>query len=357
LPEIPLWRFEHEAMSTVFEVALTGESQRQARAAAEAAFAAIDRLERLLSRFDPGSEISQINRLAPDEALRVGIDTARCLWLAARAQRETGGAFDVTTGQLVDCWRSPGGAALQPTEEELAGALGRTGMERLELCELSETPDSQEWSVRTINPEDNVNWRKADAPRAFQVSLRADEAPETAGVTVNLGGIGKGFALDRAAEVLADWGVKSALLHGGTSTVLALGKPPAKDGWPLGVGALWSREAGMDKLLLTGGALSGSGVELKGAHIVDPRSGRPVDGSLAAWAFQPSSPTDAIAADVATMADAYSTAFMAMSADEVREFCAQRPEVSALKVEQRGDATVVSRFGPWPGAIRSERGS
>ena len=400
-------------MSTTFGVVLAVDEQPQAKAAAEAAFAELDRQERLLSRFDQGSEIALINRLKPGESLRVGIDTVRCLWLAKLALRETEGAFDVTAG----------------------APIGQTGLGRLELWEISETLGGLQ-RERLLNPDEHIDWTQADAPRFFQVRVHeakmqtATSAQEAMGLRIDLGGIGKGYALDRAAEVLAAWEVKAALLHGGTSTALVFGEPPITEGWPLGVGGPWGDEAGMNQLMLMSGSLSGSGLEVKGAHIIDPRTnanavtagdsatagGSTTGRSLAAWVLlsagtipnstsskecvaqppsavqleQPSSsnkhsrgrlchtrpspnpesefekgsssPAENVStaneatgssttalANAAALTDAYSTAFMVMSTEEVAKFCARRPEVSALKIAELDGEVVAHRFGPWPG--------
>ena len=96
-------------------------------------------------------------------------------------------------------------------------------------------------------------------------------------------------------------------------------------GWPVGVGGEWGKIAGFDSILLSGSAVSGSGTEVKGQHILDPRTGWPAEAHLAAWAIAPS----------AALSDALSTGFMVMSTDEVKACCAKLPGVSALVVEKR----------------------
>jgi thiamine biosynthesis lipoprotein len=198
-----LHRFAHEAMATTFEILIASddtvaESAEYARQAAQAAFHEIDRLEKDLSRFIESSDVSRINKLGSRESVRVSIDTFECLQLAARIHDDTGGAFDVTIGALLACWRTSASTPRRPTVEEVAEAKARTGMERVAL--------------------DRKN---------FTVRLKTD------GVLLDLGGIGKGFALDKAAETLREWadegwGLEAALLSGGQSSLLAMGAPPGE---------------------------------------------------------------------------------------------------------------------------------
>ncbi|MHC4537914.1 MAG: FAD:protein FMN transferase, partial [Planctomycetota bacterium] len=126
-------------------------------------------------------------------------------------------------------------------------------------------------------------------------------------VLVDLGGIGKGYAVDRVAELLRDWSIEIALVSGGYSSVLALDGPADTKGWPLTLSNPGNHKQVLARPCLQGRALSGSGLQ-KGGHIIDPRTVQPVKGKIAAWAS---------ASDAAT-ADALSTAFMIMSPDEIR---------------------------------------
>lgn len=305
MPEPTIHRFAHEAMTTTFEVLIAGHEAHYARSAATMVFQEITRLDGLLNRYNPCSDVARINALRPGETARVGADVLECLLLAAQVWSDTGGAFDVTAGAAVSCWRDDDGARRIPDAAELEQALRRTGMERL-----------------ILNPAD------------FTVGLRED-APGP--VTVDLGGIGKGYALDRVEDILADWDIDNELAHGGTSTALAIGaeRPGGEGdggrGWRVGVGGRWSELSGRDALILRDAALSGSGTEVKGEHIVDPRSGRPDRRHDAAWALCPS----------AAISDALSTAFLLMPEAAVRAYCEAHPEVAAF-LAPRGAAGLVS---------------
>ena len=164
-------RFSHEAMATVFEVHAVHPDESYAAQAAQAAFDLVDRLERELSRFLTNSDIARINNLAAGERTRVSPSTLECLVIARHMFDLTGGAFDVSIG---------------------------TGLPSLEL----------------------------DAEAVEVAATRG-------GVRVDLGGVGKGYAVDRMAELMDEWGVGVALVHGGFSSVLALEPPGDQHGWPL----------------------------------------------------------------------------------------------------------------------------
>ncbi len=308
-------RFSHEAMATTFEVIILYQDARYAQQAAWAAFNELDRLEAELSRFIENSDISRINNLAAGQSLQVGLDAFECLQLSTRIYAETNGAFDITIGSLLGCWLGEDEKARTPSKEQLNLARERTGIHLFKL-------DEAEHTVQVL---------------ASAILLRKSEA---AGVQIDLGGIGKGYAVDRMAELLHDWSIDTAVIHGGYSSVLALDAPSGTKGWPLTLSNPDNRKQTLAGLHLQGRALSGSGLQ-KGRHIIDPRTAQPVKGKRTAWAC---------ALDAAT-ADALSTAFMVMTPDEVKEYCSNHPDTLAMIVlEDRGEKTQKDRilhFGPW----------
>ena len=249
-----LRRFSHEAMNTVFEVHAAHADAGYAAQAAQAAFAVVDRLEDELSRFRPNSDITRLNHLAAGESTRVGEAALECLVIARHVYDLTGGAFDIAIG---------------------------TGLPSLEI-------DADDFAVRAT----------------------------AGGVRLDLGGIGKGYAVDLMAELLEEWGLDRAFVHGGFSSAIALEAPAGRDGWPLTLSDPREPSRVFSSLTMRHAALGASGVR-KGDHILDPRSGRPVRGRLAAWVAlpRPSRPALDDAAPgprlaPAAVADALTTAFM-----------------------------------------------
>jgi thiamine biosynthesis lipoprotein len=298
-------RFSHEAMATVFEVHGVHADAGYAAQAAHAAFDLADRLERELSRFLPNSDIGRVNHLSAGERTRVSPSTMECLVIARHVFDLTGGAFDVSIG---------------------------TGLASLEL-----------------DPDD--------------VLVRATSS----GVRIDLGGIGKGYAVDMMAELLEEWGLEQALVHGGFSSVLALEAPAGRDGWPLTLSDPGAPSRVLAHLSVRQTALGASGLR-KGDHIVDPRTGEPARGRRAAWVAVPrpevagpeartdSGPRLAAAA----VADALTTAFMLLSPGEIEALCEQSPGLEAWILPEpaegrHGEASLLHVGGSRPGSPPAKR--
>jgi FAD:protein FMN transferase len=303
------------AMATRFELVLHGDDPVRLRAAGEEALVEIERLERLLSFYRSDSEITAINRRAFGEPVRVSGEVFRLLRGCAEVFAASAGAFDVTIGPLMRAWKLAGGAGAVPDAATLAAARAVTGFAHVELDERAQT-----------------------------VRFARD------GVAIDLGAAGKGFAVDAAIGVLQELGVTSALLHGGTSSVHALGAPPGEDGWrvalegpkgsgeqgpegsraqgpkgPRAQGPKGSRARGFEEpwtdaqlrdrrvVVLRDAALSvsaahGKAFEQEGrqyGHVIDPRTGHPVSHTRAAGVTGPSS----------FLCDALSTALMVNGAE------------------------------------------
>ncbi len=295
---MPTVAVARNAMATRFEIVLHGDDPAALRAAGEEALDEIDRIEAQLSLYRPTSEIARLNARAAHAPVRVTPALFRLLESARELTQATGGAFDVTIAPLVRCWGFMHGTGALPRPEEIAEARARVGMHLVEL-------DGENLCVR------------------FQRE----------GVMLDLGAIGKGYALGRAAELLREAGVTSALLHGGTSTVYALGQPPGQEHWRIAIQPPPARYPGqpapkMPAVLLRDEALSVSAVWGKSfqtadrtfGHVLDPRTGEPVNGALLSAVILPS----------AMETDALSTALLVLGEAGLSLLAQLRPGVRAL---------------------------
>jgi thiamine biosynthesis lipoprotein len=267
--------------------------ESDARAAAAAAFDLLASLEQDLSRFVATSDVSRISALPPGETVLVAPDVAECLATALEAGALTDGAFDITVLPLIELWSNARDTGGEPSAEELR-------------------------RTRRI-----VDYRLLDLDRnARRVGVRRS------GVRLDLGGVAKGFALDQMRRLLVEgWEVQHGLIHGGQSTVIPLGPPPGADAWEVPLrDPLGTRGEVLATLPLPAEvAFSGSGVRVHGRHILDPRTGRPAPTTvLAAWAV----------AESGALSDAFSTAFMLFSREEVAAFCGRCPHVTAIQLRE-----------------------
>jgi len=244
-------QFNHAAMATHFEVRICDAERTYSAQAAQAAFDLLDTLESLLSRFRINSDIARLAHLAPGEKMRLGEPAFACLEIAKRMEQATHSAFCPT-----------------PTA-------------------LKAQPSLPQWELL---PE---------AHSILCVSGRLE---------FDLGAIGKGFALDRMAELLCQWECPSFLLVAGGSSILAGDSPPDTPGWSCGLGD----DNASQRFYLIHASLSGSGLAVKGTHILDPRTGRPALRQKRAW----------VLADTAAESDALSTACMVLTEPELENVLA-----------------------------------
>lgn len=219
--------YNHQAMSTWWQVRISGGEETYAAQAAQAAFAVTDRMERLMSRFRDDSEISAIAVLPLGGRRRISKEVFDCLSLAKEMEKITEGSFDIRA--------TPG---------------------------ISKG-DLPQWSLEATTLE-----IIADSGRC----------------RLDLGAIAKGFTLDRMAEELTEWDIPSYLLMSSGSSILA-GDPPAdEEGWRVCLGEGEERR----EVLLAGRAVGTSGTEMRGGHIIDSSTGTPSCRHRRSWAFSPS---------------------------------------------------------------------
>jgi thiamine biosynthesis lipoprotein len=262
-----------------------------------AALGLVEPLENQLSIYREHTEVAKINRTAAEHAVevepRLFTLLELCTWLTAA----TGGAFDITSGPLSRVWGFLKREGRLPAESEIAAALENVGYNLLGL-------DHDHRTIRFLKP----------------------------GVEINFNSIGKGYALDRVAELLTARGVDDFLCHGGRSSVMACGRDRGGvvGGWAIAVPHPRKLDRHVGQIVLRDEALGTSGAgtqffEIEGrrfGHLIDPRSGWPASGVYTATAVTVT----------AAEADALATAFYIMGPGGAAEYCAEHKNVGAVLV-------------------------
>jgi FAD:protein FMN transferase len=306
-------RVHRRAMACRFEIAFSGEDGAHTEAARDA-LDEVDRIESALTVFRESSDLVRVNRRAAQAPVPVDGDLVRLLSLCRTLHEATDGTFDVTTTPLSRAWGFLKREGRLPSSAEIAEARARVGMDGVQL----------DGTARTVR------------------FLRA-------GLELNLGSIGKGWALDRAGALLRSRGAGHALLSAAGSSVLALG---GRDGgWRVDVRSRQAGNARLFRLRLTDCALGTSGageqfVEVDGrryGHVLDPRTGWPASGVLSA----------SVVASEAAVADALSTAFLVGGPEVAARYCESHPGTLAFVTPDDG-ASRPCMFGAHAGATLEE---
>ena len=261
--DTPLERYEAnaEAMGATFQIALYGERRGALASAAVAAFEEARRIDALISNYRDDSEWSLLNREAAERAVPASQESLELLAACLGYSRASEGAFDVTVGPLIKVWGFFRGTGELPGPSAVEAALDQVGYRYLEL----------------------------DA-RALTVRFRRD-------LELDPGGIGKGYAVERIVRLLRRYGVRSAYVSAGSSSIYAIGHPPGEPrGWRTLIRDPRDPKKTAAEIFLKDQSLSTSGsyekvFEVDGAvysHIVDPRTGWPAKGALSVSVVSPS---------------------------------------------------------------------
>ena len=320
-PALQLVRRAHYQMGTIFEISAYGkqEDARRTASAMEEAFAEIRRADEVMSNYRPDSDLMRLNEAGSSGFVPLPADLYALLQEAVKYSRLTGGAFDVTAGLLVEAWQQAAAQATLVSRRELLRLLPLAGDSRLVF-------DDEKQAVRFDRP----------------------------GVRVDLGGIAKGWAVDRAAAVLRRHGIERALISAGSSTLYAIGSPPSQPGWEIGIRHPLAQDDDVDenrheeKILATVSlkdeALSTSAgyekpIEIQGktySHLLDPRSGIPAEGMLSATVISPT----------AVESDALSTGVFILGREQAAALL-RRLKLSGIVAEAdiRGQELIVRQIG------------
>jgi len=288
-------------MACRFEVSMR-QSEETGIAAATEALDEIDRLESRLTVFRETSEVSVINSEAAKKPVEVSQELFDLLRLCQRLHEETEGAFDATSGPLTRCWGFLRRQGRLPSHVEIDQAKSVVGSDKLVFDD----------TVRTVR-------------------FARD------GMEINLGSIGKGYALDCAADLMSTR-VSTALLNAGSSSMRAVGKGEAGSGWLVGLRNPRSKRRRLGVLRLRDCALSTSGSEEQFfehqgqhySHIIDPRSGWPASGVTSV----------SVVAPTAAISDALATAFFVGGRQLAEQYCQTHADVLVIMLESHAAAPI-----------------
>jgi thiamine biosynthesis lipoprotein len=302
-------RVHRTVMACRFEVTLAPTDAGHVNAA-RAALDETDRIESLLTVFRETSELSRVNREAATGPVRTEPEVFELLQRCARLHLDTRGAFDITSTPLSRCWGFLRREGRLPAPDEIARARALVGTNRVTL-------DAVHSTVQFAAP----------------------------GMALNLGAIGKGYAVDRMGHVMRGRGVQHALISAGGSSVLAIGGRGR--GWTVDIRSRQVRRERLVRVRLRDAALgtSGAGEQfvlvdgVRYGHVIDPRTGWPARGMLSA---------SVVTRDAAT-ADALSTAFLIAGPELAKRYCTSHPETLALLMLDAGTERL-QIFGSCPGA-------
>ncbi len=293
LVQVHLQRY---CMGTMFDIVAYHPSRPDGQAAVERAMLEILRLDQVMSDYKADSDLSRLNREGSRGFMSVEPALYEVIQQSLMVSRRSGGVFDVTIAPLLKAWKRARLEGRPASASEIAAAKRCVGYEKIETAE----PD--------------------------RIRFRTDC------VEIDLGGIGKGYAVDRAIALLKSAGIRSAVVNGGGSSIASIGAPPGEEGWPVRLG---DASSGSTTLRLRDRALSTSQQNLvpfqsvAGAFgaILDPRSAAPAGSRTAVT----------VVTDSASVADALSTTLVILPFAEAAGLLAQFGDVSAVWMSPTGE--------------------
>ena len=293
--------YSRNAMACQFELMFNMHQFPNAAEISLNAFEQIEQFEEQMSIYRETSEVSFINNHAAQQSVEVEHRLFDLLAISKSIHELTAGAFDITSGPLSDLWGFSRRSGQVPADEKIEKTLGRVGFEHLELNDRF------------------VRFKRS-------------------GVAINLGAIGKGYALDHVANSIEQSGITDFIIHGGQSSVIARGSNATLDqqsGWNVGLSHPLIPSSRFAEIRLNDLALGTSGTGRQGffhqskryGHIIDPRSGYPTNHNLSTTVICKS----------AARADALATGFFVMTLEQIEAICDQDQSILAIIVTAGDD--------------------
>ncbi len=291
--------FVHPAMAAEFSITVfppnPSVTPEELERITNEAFAAIDDLEARISNWKDSSQISYINRHAAEGPVKAAPEVIALLQACVWASKETDGRFDITVGPLLELWGFYQKEGTQPDREAIEEARKRVGIDKVHIDPIEMTVEFEEQGMR-----------------------------------LDMGGIGKGAAVDVAAQVLRRNGITAAMVDGGSSSMVAIGHPPGENHWTVHIRNPYNNDELLDAVPLVNASLSTAGchdkmLEANGVrycHILDPHSGKPVIGALSISVIAPTG----------TETDGLDTGFVVWPKERLEKYCREHPDIKVIYV-------------------------
>jgi thiamine biosynthesis lipoprotein len=291
-----LFKYHQVAMGTIIEIILTGDDEEGANKAALQAFQEIKRIQTLMSSWMDSSDVTRINRSAGKEWVKVSPETMEVIKKAKEISELSEGGFDITVAPLVDLWRKAREKKTPPSMEDVKGKLDLVNFEKLR-----------------IDPKGKIFLEKE-------------------GMAIDLGGIAKGYAVDRAFNILRSLGYKNLIVNAGGD--LRVGGTRNNQPWSIGIQNPREPESILTKIPLSDVAVATSGDYQKFFiyqgkryhHICNPKTGFPADGCQSVTIIT----KDCMAAD------GLATAIFVLGPEKGYALCQKLDGVHCLIVDKEG---------------------
>ena len=286
-------------MGSRFEITVVAKDSAEANNYIDLAVGEITRIEKLISSWDPASQTSEINRNAGIKSVKVDEELYTLIGRSVEISKLTDGAFDISFASMDKIWKFDGSMTEMPSEEAIKQSVAKIGFKNIFLD-----------------------------PENFTVFLKLE------GMKIGFGGIGKGYAADKAKKLLVEKGVSAGIINA-SGDMNTWGKQPDGEFWKVAITNPMDKNKAFALLPLNENAVVTSGnyekyVTFNGVrytHIIDPRTGYPAVGIISATVFAPK----------AEIADALATSIFVMGKDVGIDFINQLPKIECIVIDEKGE--------------------
>jgi len=288
-------------MGSRFDVTVVAKDSIEGNKYIDTAISEITRIEKLISSWDANSQTSEINRNAGIKPVKVNSELYQLIERAIGISKLTDGAFDISYASMDKIWKFDGTMTKMPTEDEITASVSKVGYQNI-----------------VLNKENSTIFLKLE------------------GIKIGFGAIGKGYAADKAKDLLISKGVSSGIINA-SGDMNTWGKQPNGSEWKVAITNPMNKNKVFALLPIKNGAVVTSGnyekfVNFNGTrytHIIDPRSGYPSSGIISVTVFAPK----------AELADALATSVFVMGKEAGLDRINQLPKIECIIIDDKGNIT------------------